>query len=115
MLQVVVSFGHVDRQDLGLAPLIEAGQARILTDETGIPADRDHHPASDQYCPICASIALIGTGAPSLSPVLIVPDSVLRFSPSEKPTHRPRPQFALSFQARGPPIAQFYHRSPVAV
>jgi hypothetical protein len=106
-LQMAVSFGHVDRHDLGLAPPIEASQARISIDGTGIPtvrADRDHYPASDQYCPICASIALIGTGAPSLPPILIVPESVVRFSPSEKPTHGPRPQFALSFQARGPPI-----------
>jgi hypothetical protein len=108
-LQVVVSFGHVHRDDLGLPLRIQAGQAGILilTDETGRPtgpADRDHYPASDQYCPICASIALIATGAPSLPPILVVPESVLRFSPSEKPTHDPRPQFALSFQARGPPI-----------
>jgi hypothetical protein len=108
-LQVVVSFGHVRRDDLGLPPRIQAGQTRILvlTDETGRPtgpADWDHHPASDQYCPICASIALIGTGAPSLPPILVVPQSVLRFSQSEKPTHDPGPQFALSFQARGPPI-----------
>jgi hypothetical protein len=106
-LQMAVSFGHVDRHDIGLAPLFEASQARILIYETGTPAvppDRDHHPASDQYCPICASIALIGTGAPSLPPILIVPESVVRFSPSEKPTHGPRPQFAFSFQARGPPI-----------
>jgi hypothetical protein len=108
-LQVVVSFGHGHRDDPGLQPRIQAGQTRILilTDETGRPtgpADRDHHPASDKYCPICASIALIGTGAPSLPPILVVPQSVVRFSPSEKPTHDPRPQFALSFQARGPPI-----------
>jgi hypothetical protein len=107
-LQVVVSFGHVHRDDLGLPPRIQASQTGILilTDETGTPtgpADRDHHPASDQYCLICASIALIGTGAPSLPPILVVPESGLRFSPSGKPTHDPRPQFALSFQARGPP------------
>ena len=75
-LQMAVSFGHMHRDELGLPPAIKAGQALALTDATGSPAgpaDEDHHPAPDHYCPICASIALIGTGAPALAPVLIVP------------------------------------------
>ncbi len=106
-LQMAVSFGHMHRDDLGPPPVIEAGRALASTDATGAPAgpaDEDHHPASDHYCPICASIALIGTGAPALAPVLIVPLSVIHFSPSEKPADRLRPQITLSFQARGPPI-----------
>jgi len=105
-LQMAVSFGHMHRDDLGLPPAIKAGQALALTDATGAPAgpaDEDHHPASDHYCPICASIALIGTGAPSVAPVLVVPTSMVRFSPSEKPIYLQHPQFTLSFQARGPP------------
>ena len=106
-LQMAVSFGHMHRDDLGLPPAIKAGQALALTDATGAPAgpaDEDHHPASDHYCPICASIALIGTGAPAVAPVLIVPLSVVHFSPLETPADRLRPQITLSFQARGPPI-----------
>ena len=106
-LQMAVSFGHMHRDELGLPPAIKAGQALALTDATGAPAgpaDEDHHPAPDHYCPICASIALIGTGAPAVAPVLIVPLSVVHFSPFEKPAGRLRPQITLSFQARGPPI-----------
>ncbi len=106
-LQMAVSFGHMHRQDLGLPPLIDAGRTHALTDETGAPAgpaDQDHHPAPDHYCPICASMALIGTGAPALVPVLIVPTSIVRFSPPERAAYLPRPQFTPSFQARGPPI-----------
>jgi len=106
-LQMAVSFGHMHRHDLGLPPLIKAGQTHTLTDETEAPAgpaDQDHHPAPDHYCPICASLALIGTGAPALAPVLIVPTSIVRFSPPEKAAYLPRPQFTPSFQARGPPI-----------
>lgn len=105
-LQMAVSFGHVHRHDLGLPPLIKAGQTQTLTDEAAAPADpddQDHHSAPDHYCPICASIALIGTGAPALGPVLVVPTSIVRVSLSEKPVYLPHPQFALSFQARGPP------------
>ena len=105
-LQMAVSFGHMHRHDLGLPPLIKAGQTQTLTDEAAAPADpddQDHHSGPDHYCPICASIALIGTGAPALAPVLVVPTSIVRVSPSEKPVYLPHPQFALSFQARGPP------------
>ena len=106
-LQMAVSFGHMHRHDLGLPlpPLIKAGQTQTLA-ETAAPADpddQDHHSAPDYYCPICASIALIGTGAPALGPVLVVPTSIVRVSLSEKPVYLPHPQLALSFQARGPP------------
>jgi len=105
-LQIAVSFGHMNRHDLGLPLLIKAGQTQILPDEAAAPADsddQDHHSAPDHYCPICASIALIGTGAPALAPVLVVPTSVVRFSPPEKPVNLQDPQFTVSFQARGPP------------
>jgi Protein of unknown function (DUF2946) len=105
-LQMAVSFGHMHRHDLGLLPLIKAGQTQTLTDEATAPADsddQDHHSAPDHYCPICASIALVGTGAPALAPVLVTPTSVVRLSPPEKPAYLQHPQFTVSFQARGPP------------
>ena len=105
-LQMAVSFGHIHRHDLGLPPLIKAGQTQTLTDEAAAPADlddQDHHSAPDHYCPICASMALIGTGAPALAPVLVTPTSVVRLSPPEKPAYLQYPQFTVSFQARGPP------------
>jgi hypothetical protein len=105
-LQTVVSFGHTHRDDLGLPPLTKAGQTQILDAkraQTG-PADQDHRPSPNHDCPICASIVLLGTGAPALVPVLVVPALVIRFSPTEKLIYRLQPQFILSFQARGPPI-----------
>jgi hypothetical protein len=105
-LQTVVSFGHIHRDDLNLPPLTNPDQTQKL-DAKGAPrglADQHHHSAPNHDCPICASIALLGTGAPAWVPVLVVPLLVARFSPSEKPIYRLRPQFALSFQARGPPI-----------
>jgi Protein of unknown function (DUF2946) len=105
-LQMAVSFGHMHRHDLGLPPLIKADQTQTLTDDAATPAgpgDQDHHSGPDHYCPICASIALIGTGAPALAPVLVVPTSIVRVSLSEKPLYLRRSRLALSFQARGPP------------
>ncbi|MGA8696290.1 MAG: hypothetical protein WB689_21100, partial [Xanthobacteraceae bacterium] len=75
-VQMVVSFGHMHRDDLGLPPLATAhwahfpsGAAQALTG----PTDRDQYPSSDDYCPICASIALLATGAPPLPPVTVAP------------------------------------------
>ena len=105
-LQMAVSFGHMHRHDLGLPLLVKAGQTQTLTDEAAAPADpddQDHHSAPDHYCPICASIALIGTGAPALAPVFVVPTCIVRVSLSEKPAYLQYPQLTTSFQARGPP------------
>ena len=87
-LQMAVSFGHMHSHDLGLPPLIKAGQTQTLTDEAAAPADpddQDYHSAPDHYCPPPSSL------------------SSVRFSPSEKPAYLQHPQFTLSFQARGPP------------
>lgn len=106
-LQMVVSFGHVHRDDLGLPPLILSAQTQMLSQPTGSPADftdQDQHPGPDHYCPICASMALLGTGAPASTPCLTVSVLVVPFVPPEKPSHGLRPTAILSFQARGPPI-----------
>ena len=107
-LQVVVSFGHVHPDDLGLPPLNEAAQTQILPQPTASPAnstDQDQRPGPDHYCPICASMALLGTGAPASAPCLTVSVLVVSFLPPEKPSYGLLPQLTLSFQARGPPIS----------
>jgi hypothetical protein len=106
-LQLVVSFGHMHRDNLGLPPLIETIQLQILAEPTGSPADsrdQDEHPGRDHYCPICAGVALLGTGAPASAPSVAVSVLVVPFFPPEKPGHGLRSKLTLSFQARGPPI-----------
>ena len=105
-LQTVVSFGHVHRDDLGLTPLTEAGHVWVVEAKAALagPSDQDHQPGPNHDCPICASIALLSTGAPALVPALVVPVSVVRFAPFQRPIYRLQPQFAFSFRARGPPI-----------
>ena len=66
--QIVVSFGHMHRDDLGLPPLAPAHRTHLLSarrQALTAPTDRDQYPASNNCCSICASIALLATGAPS--------------------------------------------------
>jgi hypothetical protein len=107
-VQMVVSFGHMHRDDLGLPPLATAhwahfpsGAAQSLTG----PTDRNQYPSSDDYCPICASIALLATGAPSLPPVIVAPPPISRVWSSRISLHFVARKTTFSFQARAPPLA----------
>ena len=105
---MVVSFGHMHRDDLGLPPLATAhwahfpsGVAQALTG----PADQDQYPLSDDYCPICASIALLATGAPPLPPVTVTPPLISLVWSSPTSLYLAATQAIFSFQARAPPLA----------
>ena len=105
--QMAVSFGHLHRDDLGLPPLPVSGPTHFTTATTQLPtgpASRDQAPASDDYCPICASMMLIATAIPALPPVLIVPSPIERVWLLQTPARSVTVKFALSFQARAPPI-----------
>jgi hypothetical protein len=107
-LQLALSFGHVHRDDLGLPPLPAADQTLIAFDTVASPAgpaDQGHQPASDDYCAICASMALIATATPALPPVLIVPTPIRHVWQAQTPSSAVAARFAPSFQARGPPVA----------
>jgi hypothetical protein len=107
-VQMVLSCGHMHRDDLGLPPLPlpDGIQFTSGTTPTSVgSADQDHHPASNDYCPICVSVALVATARPSLPPVLVEPVSMRRERPSETPVQRPSTQIWRSFQARAPPFA----------
>jgi hypothetical protein len=102
--QIVVSFGHMHRDDLGLPPLPASTDARSASHAPPAPADSDHHPGSDDdYCPICASMMLIATAVPALPPVLIVPETIRHEWPCKVPAVGISHNVALSFQARAPP------------
>jgi hypothetical protein len=107
-LQLALSFGHMHRDDLGLPPLSTADQTlnafATVASPTG-PADQGQQPASDDYCAICASMALIATATPSLPPVLIVPTPIRHVWQVQTASREVAAKIALSFQARGPPGA----------
>ena len=107
-VQMAISFGHMHRDDLGLPPVAQADQTQFAPGKAhppAGPADQGRYPASDDYCPICASMALIATGIAALPPVLVAPAPIERFWPSDAPMQSLSPQVALSFQARAPPVA----------
>jgi hypothetical protein len=106
-LQMIVSFGHMHRDDLGLPPL--AGTDRTSVASAAAPGSRppsqQHQPASDDYCPICASLALLATWMPALPPLLVTPQPIGRIWPTLASLHISPTQIPLSFQARAPPAA----------
>jgi hypothetical protein len=105
--QFAISFGHMHRDDLGLPPLAPAHQTHVASDATLAPVapnDRDHYPASNNPCSICASIALLAAGAPSLPPTTCMPAPVRRVWSVPAPVQVVATQLALSFQARAPPV-----------
>jgi Protein of unknown function (DUF2946) len=107
-VQMVLSGGHMHRDDLGLPPLPVSDGIQFTSATTQGPggsADQDHHPASNDYCPICASMALVATAFPSLPPVLVEPVSMRRERLFETPVQRPSTQIWRLFQARAPPFA----------
>jgi Protein of unknown function (DUF2946) len=106
-VQMVLSFGHLHRDDLGLPPLAGTDQTSIASNAapgSQPPAGQHHQPASDDYCPICASVALLATWMPALPPVLVTPDPIRRVLAPLASWHSPPTQISLSFQARAPPV-----------
>jgi hypothetical protein len=104
MVQMLVAFGHLHRDDLGLPPLTAADQAHVKSASIPVPADQQRAPASDDYCPICASMALVATALFSLPPILIVPTSISRAWSPQMAVASAAANCALSFQARAPPL-----------
>lgn len=103
-VQMVLSFGHLHRDDLGLPPLPTADQTRITVDSSGAPAPQDHNQKPDDYCPICASMALIATAVPSLPPAMIVPEPIQHVWSEPASAVTVTLDVRLSFRARAPPM-----------
>jgi hypothetical protein len=108
VVQMIVSFGHIHSDDLGLPPLSATHWVHFPSDAaqtlTGL-TDQHEYPLSDDYCPICASIALLATGAPSLPTVVVAPPPVSRAWSFLTSLYLPAMKATFSFQARGPPAA----------
>ncbi|HTV26588.1 MAG TPA: hypothetical protein VMF32_02280 [Xanthobacteraceae bacterium] len=103
--QMVISFGHMDADELGLPSLVGPTHVVLNAIHAAIaPAGRDRVPAAPEgYCPICASMALVATAFPSLPPVLVVPPQGRPAWPAPIPAEGISPKLTLSFQARAPP------------
>jgi uncharacterized membrane protein len=104
-VQIVISFGHVHWGHLGLPPFAALEQTLAATPAAADRIGADHHSAPDDYCALCAGIALLATGAPALPPVLFVPTPVSRVSYSRAFATSTWFPAEPSFEARAPPLA----------
>jgi hypothetical protein len=105
-LQAILSFGHIHSEDLGL-PALGTGHTQLSSNVSPVPGNPrtpDQNPGTDDYCAICANMALVATAVPSLPPVLIVPEKIHRIWSAELPARSISAKFIPSFRARGPPI-----------
>jgi len=106
LLQIAMSFGHMHPDDLGISPPLAASHDQVIAvgaSAATIPAEQDHRPAPDDYCPICATMALAATAMPSLPPALVTPIALHFFWRPSTAIEDLSPRLTLSFQARAPP------------
>jgi DUF2946 family protein len=97
-VQCVLSFGHFHAIAAHAAPSISA------TQQAPAPShDSDQHP--DDYCAICAVIAMAGTGVAATPPALPIPQAVepapLAIDAAFLHLQAPR----APFQSRAPPLS----------
>lgn len=107
-LQIMLSFGHVHRDDLGVPLSAAADHVQIASGASSAPdrsIQHEHNSGTDDHCPICVTMASIATALPSVPPTLIVPVSVRYAWSSHAAVRGVSAQFTPSFQARGPPFA----------
>jgi hypothetical protein len=99
MLQMSLAFGHLHPEDLGVPPIGVAAPSRVTSDVG------QAQPATEAYCPICATIALMATGRTSAPPLLVIPEPVRPVWRAAIAVEMPPVKITLSFRARAPPAA----------
>lgn len=105
LLQIVISFGHVDLGGVfGIDHLVVGGPHKTVVAKTSQRAPAQNNGDDDGYCPICALIQLASTSAPSLAPPLPIPaklgGTILETPEAQRIVVV---STVYSFQARGPP------------
>jgi hypothetical protein len=105
-LQLVLSFGHVHFTQTERAAIAVAA---ATNGKTFVEASRQS-PAQksiddDDYCAICASIALVSSAQAALSPQLPSPDQLGRIKYPFDNAFTLIPPPRLAFQSRAPPAA----------
>jgi hypothetical protein len=104
LVQFVVSFAHIHRDDLiPVAPESTPNASRLnpaLPDNSRSPAPtRDH-----DFCTICASMALVGSVVLPLPPTVVIATAPGRIDLIEQPVILASTDHHRHFQARGPPV-----------
>lgn len=106
VLQIVVSFGHVDLDGIvGSDHLTLTGPHKTVFAKTSPPGPAQMPGEDDGYCPICASIFLVSTSFVSEPPQLPVPDGFVRVRHSVSFAHSVFTPLRVAFRSRAPPAA----------
>ncbi len=106
LLQIAVSFGHVDLDGMvGSAHLTLAGPHKTVVAETSKRGPAQTPGDDDGYCPICASIFLVSNSVASEPPQLPVPDGFERIRHSVSVARGVTPLLRVAFRSRAPPAA----------
>jgi hypothetical protein len=103
-VQLVLSFGHIHREDI-YGPARPAVLAQVPAgDQSQPPADHSSK-HSDDYCAICATVSLLSTSFVAAAPLLPLPvafHTVEHVNRAAIATIAPR---RGPFQSRAPPVA----------
>lgn len=110
LLQIAVSFGHVDLDGMvGSAHLTLAGPQKSVLAQAAVTKASQPGPmqnnGDDGYCPICASIFLVSSSFVSEPPQLPVPDGFERIRHSVSVARGVTPLLRVAFRSRAPPAA----------
>jgi hypothetical protein len=103
-VQLVLSFGHIHREDIyGPAPPATTAAGLPTVGGSSSPADRSSK--HDDYCAICATTALLNSSFIAAAPQLVLPTAlhlIEHVDAVARATLAPR---RPPFQSRAPPVA----------
>jgi len=98
-VQLALSFGHVHAIAAQTAPSIQSAQQQLPAQTP----DSDHHP--DDFCAICAVVALASTAIAAAPPALPIPQAFELAQPATSTTLVHARSARAAFQSRAPPLS----------
>lgn len=104
LVQFVVSFAHIHRDDL--VPIVPERVLNASWLNPALPDDsRSPAPTRDHdFCPICASMTLVGSVVLPLPPMVVLATVPRRIDLIERVIILASTDHHRHFQARGPPV-----------
>ena len=105
LLQIAISFGHVDLDGAVGGDHLALGAAHKIVAAAKTSHQAPTQNTDDGYCPICASIFLVSTSFVSEPPQLPVPDGFERIKHSVSIARGVSLPRRVVFRSRAPPSA----------
>jgi hypothetical protein len=104
LVQFVVSFAHIHREDL--VPVVPGSVLNASWLNPALPDDsRSPGPTRDHdFCAICANMTLVGSVVLPLPPTVVLATVSRRVGPIERVIIIASTDHHRHFQARGPPV-----------